>query len=194
MNVQLIQDKIYEIRGQKVMIDFDLAEMYEVETRVLNQAIKRNAESFPKDFMFQLTAKEWQTMSSQIVMTYPVKRPKTALPYAFTEHGVTMLASVLKSKKARQMNIAIVRAFIALKHFVLTNKELADKLARLERKYNKQFKDIYEALNYLIKPSTADKEATIKIRDAGKILDINVVDHIIVTSESYFSFMNEGLM
>jgi phage regulator Rha-like protein len=150
MQIQVIQDKIYEIRGQRVMLDFDLAEMYEVETRVLNQAIKRNIESFPKDFMFQLTAKEWETMSSQIVTTYPVKRPKTALPYVFTEHGVTMLASVLKSKKARQMNIAIVRAFIALKQFALTNKELAEKLARMERKYNMQFKDIYEALNYLM--------------------------------------------
>lgn len=150
MKLDLIQNKIFEIRGQKVMLDFDLAEMYEVETRVLNQAIKRNIESFPKDFMFQLSAKEWETMSSQIVMTYPVKRPKTALPYVFTEHGVTMLASVLKSKKARQMNIAIVRAFIALKQFALTNKELAEKLARMERKYNMKFKDIYEALNYLM--------------------------------------------
>lgn len=132
------------------MLDFDLAEMYEVETRVLNQAIKRNMDSFPKDFMFQLTLKEWETMLSQNVMTYPAKRPKTALPYAFTEHGVTMLASVLKSKKARQMNIAIVRAFIALKQFAIDNTALAEKVAKLEKKYNKQFKDIYEALNYLI--------------------------------------------
>ena len=126
MQLQVIQNKIYEIRGHKIMLDFDLAEMYEVETRVLNQAIKRNIESFPKDFMFQLTTKEWETMSSQIVMTYPVKRPKTAMPYVFTEHGVTMLASVLKSKKARQMNIAIVRAFVILRQFVLTNKEFAE--------------------------------------------------------------------
>ena len=103
--LEVIQKKIYEVRGQKVMLDFDLAELYEVETRVFNQAIKRNKESFPEDFMFRLTKKEWQDMSSQIVMTSISKRPKTAMPYAFTEHGVTMLASVLKSPKARELNI-----------------------------------------------------------------------------------------
>ena len=86
--LQLIQRKIYEIRGQKVMLDFDLAEMYEVETRVLNQAVKRNIERFPPDFMFQMTKDEWQNMSSQFVMTSRNKRPKTAIPLAFTEHGV----------------------------------------------------------------------------------------------------------
>ena len=86
--LQLIQSKIYEIRGQKVMLDFDLAEMYEVETRVLNQAVKRNIERFPEDFMFQLAKDEWQNMSSQFVMTSRNKRPKTAIPLAFTEHGV----------------------------------------------------------------------------------------------------------
>ena len=124
MQLQKIETKIYEVRGQKVMLDFDLANLYEVETRVLNQAVKRNIDIFPDDFMFQLTPKEWETMSSQIVMTYPLKRPKTAYPLAFTEHGVAMLANVLKSKKARQTSIAIVRAFIALKQFALTHKEL----------------------------------------------------------------------
>lgn len=122
MQLQIIQKKIYEIRGQKVMLDFDLAKLYQVETRILNQAVKRNIDIFPYDFMFRLTQKEWENMSSQIVMTYPIKRPKTALPLAFTEHGVTMLANVLKSKKARQTSIAIVRAF----------------------------KDVYEAINYLM--------------------------------------------
>ena len=112
------------------MLDFDLAVLYEVETRVLNQAIKRNIESFPDDFMFQLSKSEWQNMSSQFVMTYPIKRPKSAIPYAFTEHGVTMLASVLKSPKARQMNIQIVRAFITLRNWALNYKELADKIAQ----------------------------------------------------------------
>ena len=86
--LQLIQSRIYEIRGQKVMLDFDLAEMYEVETRALNQAVKRNIERFPEDFMFQLAKDEWQNMSSQFVMTSRNKRPKTAIPLAFTEHGV----------------------------------------------------------------------------------------------------------
>ncbi len=150
MQLQKIQSKIYEIRGQKVMLDFDLAELYEVETRILNQSVRRNIDIFPEDFLFQLTSKEWKNMSSQIVMTYPIKRPKIALPLAFTEHGVTMLANVLKSKKARQTSVAIVRAFIAIKQFVLSHKELTAKLKELENKYNKQFKDVYEAINYLL--------------------------------------------
>lgn len=124
MQLQKIQTKIYEIRGQKVLFDFDLAELYEVETRVLNQAVKRNLDIFPIDFMYQLTENEWEQMSSQIVMTSPNKRPKSALPFAFTEHGVTMLANVLKSKKARLTSIAIVRAFIALKRFISNYHEL----------------------------------------------------------------------
>ncbi|MFZ4706494.1 MAG: ORF6N domain-containing protein [Bacteroidales bacterium] len=158
MQLQIIQSKNYEVRGHKVMLDFDLAELYEVETRVLNQAVKRNIDIFPADFMFQLTPKEWKTMSSQIVMTYPVKRPRTALPLAFTEHGVTMLSNVLKSKKARQTSISIVRAFIALKQFIVNYSELAGKLKELESKYDKQFKDVYEALNYLLQKDKQDSE------------------------------------
>ena len=150
MGLQNIQNKIYEIRGQKVMLDFDLAKLYEVETRVLNQAVKRNMDLFPNDFLFKLEKNEWLSMSSQIVMTYPEKRPKSALPLAFTEHGVAMLANILKSKKAKQTSVAIIRAFIALKQFALNYKEIAEKLTKLELKYNKQFKDVYEALNYLI--------------------------------------------
>lgn len=134
MHLQVIQQRIFEIRGQKVMLDFDLAELYEVETRVLNQAIKRNRESFPEDFMFRLTKTEWENMSSQIVMTSTIKRPKSALPYAFTEHGVTMLASVLKSPKARKMNIAIVRAFIALRKFATQYSELLEQLNELKER------------------------------------------------------------
>ena len=107
MQLEIIQNKIYEVRGHKVMLDFDLAELYEVETRQLNQAVKRNIDIFPKDFMFMLTEKEWEDMSSQNVMTYPVQRPKSSLPLAFTEHSVTMLSNILKSKKARQTSIAI---------------------------------------------------------------------------------------
>jgi len=157
MHLQKIQTKIYEIRGQKVMLDFEIAEIYEVETRILNQAVKRNIDIFPKDFMFQLTLKEWKTMSSQIVMTSQNKRPKTAIPLAFTEHGVTMLANILKSKKARQTSIAIVRAFIALKKFILNYKDLADKLVELENTYNKHFKDVYEAINFLMQKDQEEK-------------------------------------
>ena len=115
MEIEIIKNKIYSIRNQRVMIDFDLAKMYGVETRVLNQAVKRNIERFPEDFMFQLNEYEWNSMSSQIVMTSKSKRPKSALPLVFTEHGVTMLSSVLRSKTAIQINIQIVRAFVAIR-------------------------------------------------------------------------------
>jgi len=151
MKLQIIQKKIHEIRGQRVMLDFDLAQLYEVETRTLNQAVKRNIERFPERFMFQVTRQEWKVLKSQIVISKPEKRGGTQkLPYVFTEHGVTMLASVLRSKKAIQMNIAIVEAFIALKELALTYKELAEKIAKLERKYNHQFADVYEALDLLL--------------------------------------------
>ena len=163
MLLKNIQSKIYEIRNQKVMIDYDLAAMYEIETRVLNQAVKRNLDRFPDDFMFQLTKDEWESlksqfvisnskasMSSQIVMTSRMKRPTSALPYAFTEQGVAMLSSVLKSKKAVQVNISIMRVFVAVKQMILGNTELSQKLSALEAKYNKQFKDVYDAINYLM--------------------------------------------
>ena len=158
MQIEKIQNKIYEIQGQKVMLDFDLAELYEVETRILNQAVKRNIDIFPEDFMFQLSQTEWESMSSQFVMTYPAKRPKTSLPYAFTEHGVTMLANVLRSKKARQTSIAIVRAFIAIKKFVVSYKELAERLQLLENKYDQQFKNVYEAINFLLQKDIQETE------------------------------------
>ena len=134
------------------MLDFNLAELYEVETKALNQAVKRNIMRFPSSFMFRLTQKEWDFVRSQIVTASGQrKRNISAAPYAFTEHGVTMLASVLRSDKAIQMNIAIVEAFIALRTFANNYKIIADKLEELERKYNMQFKDVYEALHYLLK-------------------------------------------
>ncbi|MBC7748741.1 MAG: ORF6N domain-containing protein [Methylotenera sp.] len=178
MLIKNIQSKIYEIRNQKVMLDFDLAQLYEVETRVLNQAVKRNLDRFPDDFMFQLTKDEWESlksqfvisnsnsgMSSQIVMTSRNKRPATSLPYAFTEQGVSMLSSILKSKKAVQVNISIMRVFVAVKQMILGNTELAKKLEELETKYNKQFSDVYEALNYLMDIKKADD----KIKKRTKI-------------------------
>lgn len=114
----IIQSKIYEIRGLKVMIDFDLAELYQVETRVLNQAVKRNIERFPEDFMFQLKIEEWEVMSSQFVMTSRAKRPKSALPLVFTEHGVVMLSSVLRSDIAVQTSILVTRAFVAIRQLI----------------------------------------------------------------------------
>ena len=116
--LELIQSKIYEIRGQRVMLDFDLAELYQVETRVLNQAVKRNIDRFPEDFMFQVTAEEWVVISSQFVMTSRNKRPKSALPLAFTEHGVVMLSSVLRSDIAVQTSVLITRAFVAMRQMI----------------------------------------------------------------------------
>ena len=163
-NPSIIQSKIYEIRGFKVMLDFDLAELYGVETRVMNQSVKRNLERFPCDFMFRLTAREWKNMSSQIVMTSHGKRPKTALPYAFTEHGVTMLANVLRSSKAIQMSIAIVRAFIALKQIAFQHKELAERLDELRRElherigeHDTQLAAIYEAIENLLEDKVVRK-------------------------------------
>ena len=131
MELQVIQNKIYEIRGQRVMLDFDLAKMYDVETRVLNQSVKRNIKRFPIDFMFQLTENEWNNMSSQFVMTS--KRPKSALPLVFTEHGVTMLSSILRSSTAIQINIQIVRAFIAVRKLLTVNP--ADRVAELQTEF-----------------------------------------------------------
>lgn len=140
--LQVIQSKIYEIRGQKVMLDFDLAEMYQVETRVLNQAVKRNIERFPKDFMFQLTLEEWESISSQFVMTSRMKRPKSAMPLAFTEHGVVMLSSVLRSDIAIQTSVLIVRAFVAMRQLITAVPQI-DRVGQLEQQM-KELKDYIE--------------------------------------------------
>jgi hypothetical protein len=129
MELEVIQSKIYEIRGQKVMLDFDLAEMYQVETRVVNQAVKRNIERFPKDFMFQLTTNEWEILKSQIVISSWGGARK--LPFAFTEHGVVMLSSILRSAIAIKVSILIVRAFVAMRQLLL-NPPL-DKLTELQQ-------------------------------------------------------------
>lgn len=148
MQLTVIEKKIYEIRGQKVMLDYDLAEMYEVETKVLKQAIKRNVNRFPEDFMFTLTQKEFQTLRSQIVTS---KRGGTRyLPSAFTEQGVAMLSSVLNSEKAIEVNIIIIRTFILIREFALTYKDLYQKINKLEKKYNSNFKEIFHALNLLL--------------------------------------------
>ena len=120
MEIAVIQNEIYEIRGQKVMIDRDLAEMYGVQTKALNQAVKRNIERFPEDFMFQLTTEETQNWKSQIVTTNSIKMGLRRNPYAFTELGVAMLSSVLTSKIAIQVNIGIMRAFVAVRQYLLS--------------------------------------------------------------------------
>ena len=175
-----IQNRIYEIRGERVMLDFDLAALYEVETKALNQAVKRNAIRFPEDFMFRLSLAEWESMRSQYVTAsgreQPMrsqnvtasqkKRNVNVTPFAFTEHGVTMLASVLKSGKAVQMSIAVVRVFIALKQFAMQSRvgfegqlqELKRELTQRLDEHDSQLNSIYNALENLL-DKEMDKEA-----------------------------------
>lgn len=160
MQLSLIQSKIYEIRGQKVMLDFDLAEMYEVETRVLKQAVRRNLNRFPIDFMFELTKEELNSLRSQIVTLKKTARGQHQkyLPFAFTEQGVSMLSSVLNSEKAIEVNIAIIRTFVLVRQHLLDFKERQAQLQKLEKKTNKNFKEIYQALNLLLEDKQQQQE------------------------------------
>lgn len=133
------------------MLDFDLAELYETETRALKQAVRRNLDRFPEDFMFELTREEYNSLRSQIVILETGRGKHSKFnPFAFTEQGVAMLASVLNSPKAIQVNISIVRAFVFLRQYALTHKDLTAKLHELESRYDQQFKDVIEAINYLL--------------------------------------------
>ena len=157
MKPQEIDNKIYEIRHQNVMLGFDLAERYQIETRVLKQAVRRNLDRFPKDFMFELTEVEIQSMVSQNVI--PSKQQLGgAKPFAFTEQGVAMLSSVLKSKIAIEINISIIRAFVLMRQYALSHKELGEKLIQLENKFNKQFNDVGDALNFLLNKDKIETE------------------------------------
>ena len=166
MELAIIQSKIHEIRGYKVMLDFDLAEIYQVETKVLNQAVKRNIERFPHDFMFQLTNQELANLRSHFVTSS--WGGSRYLPYAFTEHGVTMLASVLKSKKAVAVNLEIVRAFVALRQYALGYAELNPKLENFMIETNMQFSEVYQALTELAEHK---KELEKPRRPIGFIMD-----------------------
>jgi hypothetical protein len=153
MLIQIIQQRIYEVRGQRIMIDQHLAQLYEVPTKQLNLSVKRNIKRFPTDFMFQLTKDEWDVLRFQIETLEKGKGKFTKyLPYAFTEHGVTMLASILNSERAITVNVAIVRAFILLRQYYMDYKELKLHIEKLEKEMNRKFKDINEALKYLLNP------------------------------------------
>ena len=149
MELQVIQGKIYEFRGQKVILDFDLAELYETETKILKQSVRRNLERFPSDFMFELSNEEMEGLRSQIVTSN--KGGNRYAPFAFTEQGVAMLSSVLKNSKAVEVNISIIRAFVFLRQYALTHADLTTKLNELEKKYNQKFNDVVTAINYLLK-------------------------------------------
>ena len=134
------------------MLDEDLAELYQVETKALNQAVKRNIERFPKDFAFQLTKKEWDGLRSQTV-TSKGRGGRKYHPYAFTEQGVAMLSSVLRSQRAVQVNIEIMRAFVRLRRMIASHEALARKLTEMERKYDHQFKMVFEIIRELMNPA-----------------------------------------
>jgi phage regulator Rha-like protein len=151
--VNLIQQKIHEIRGEMVMLDFDLAMLYEVDTRSLNQAVKRNIERFPIDFMFRLTEKEWEVMISQNVVSSAGRRKKNATPFAFTEHGVAMISGVLKSEKALMMNISIIRMFIEMKRVLIKNASIKGQLQEMRERigeHDVQLNKIYDTIEHLL--------------------------------------------
>ena len=159
MELQIIQNKIHEIRGQRVMLDFDLAEMYETETKRLKEAVRRNLNRFPPDFMFEISVAEYHSLRTQFATLEKAGRGKHSkyLPFAFTEQGVAMLASILNSPKAIEINISIVRAFIALRQYALGYAELNQKLENFMIATNMQFNDIYLALTEM-----ADKKEAVK--------------------------------
>jgi hypothetical protein len=149
--VERIERRIFLIRGHKVMLSNDLAELYEVEPRILVQAVKRNIDRFPEDFMFQLSQEEFSILKSQIVIS-SWGGLRRATPYAFTEQGVAMLSSVLRSKRAIQVNIEIMRAFVRLRRLLASHADLARKLEAFEKKYDAQFKVVFDAIRQLMTP------------------------------------------
>lgn len=163
--VEQIQQAIFVIRGERVMLDRDLAALYGVQTKALNQAVKRHKDRFPDDFMFQLTMEEARVWWSERSATHLRSQNVTLKagqhikyrPYAFTEHGILMLSSVLNSERAIQVNIEIMRAFVRLRQWLSSNVELARKLAELEQKYDRQFKVVFDAIRELMTPPTSKR-------------------------------------
>src|SRR5712691_10311003 len=158
-----VERRIFLIRGQNVMLDFDLAELYGVETRALKQAVRRNLDRFPADFMFKLSAAEIKNLVSQTVIPTRGKLGG-AIPMAFSEQGVAMLSSVLRSRRAVQVNIAIMRAFVRLREMLMSNADLARKLLALEGKYDAQFKIVFDAIRELMEGSPPPPKPRIGFR------------------------------
>jgi hypothetical protein len=156
--LDFIEQRIFLIRGRKVMIDRDLAELYQVGTFNLNKAAKRNPGRFPEDFMFQLTKEEFDSLIFQIGISKKGRGGQRYLPYAFTEQGVAMLSAVLRSDRAIAVNIAIMRAFVRLRQLLASNKELADKVLEMEQKYDEHFKIVFEALRQLMGPPASEDD------------------------------------
>jgi ORF6N domain-containing protein len=165
-----IEQNIYLIRGEKVMLDRDLSELYEVTTAALNQAVRRNRERLPSDFMFQLTRTEVAQLNrSQNVIGSQKHRDPRFRPYAFTEHGIAMLSAVLRSKRAISVNIEIMRAFVRLRRMLASNAELSRRLDELESKYDRQFKVVFDAIRQLMAPHVpARKQIGFRSRSVKK--------------------------
>jgi hypothetical protein len=164
-----IEKTIYLIRGEKVMLDRDLALLYEVETKVLNRAVKRNLQRFPSDFMFQLTADEADSLRCQIGASNEGRGGRRYLPYVFTEQGVAMLSSVLNSERSISVNIEIMRAFVKLRQLLASDAELSGRLDKLESKYDKQFRVVFDAIRQLMAtPVRHNKEIGFRSRAMKK--------------------------
>lgn len=155
---EVVERRIYMIRGRKFMLDRDLAELYGVTVSAFNQAVTRNVERFPEDFMIRLTQEEFDSLRSQIVTLEGRGKHPKYLPRAFTEQGVAMLSSVLRSPRAIQVNIVIMRTFVKLRQILATHKDLAHKLATLERKCDRKFRVVFEAIRQLMARRTDDQE------------------------------------
>ena len=164
---ELVLKRILELRGERVLLDEDLAGLYEVETKVLLQAVKRHSNRFPSDFMFQLDPEEWSLLRSQTVTSKSGRGGRRYAPYAFTEQGVAMLSSVLNSERAIQVNIAVMRAFTQLRRMLASHADLAKKLAVLEQKYDKQFRVVFEAIKELMEPTVQAKKRPIGFKVKG---------------------------
>jgi hypothetical protein len=159
ISIEKIEKAIYFLRGEKVMLDRDLAELYQVQTKALNQAIRRNPDRFPADFMFQLSEKEVAQLNrSQFVTGSQKHRDPRSKPYVFTDLGIAMLSSVLRSKRAITVNIEIMRAFVKLRQLLVSNTELARRLDELESKYDKQFKIVFVAIRHLMAKPVGDRK------------------------------------
>jgi len=155
--MERIERAIIVVRGEKVMLDSELAEIYGVETKALNRAVKRNESRFPSDFMFQLTPEEAESLRCQTGTSNEGRGGRRYLPYAFTEHGALMLANVLNSERAAQTSVQVVRAFVKLRQMLASNAELARKLAAMEKKYDAQFKVVFDAIRQLMSPPEKPK-------------------------------------
>lgn len=158
---ELLEKKIFILRGKKIMIDTDLAALYGVQVKILNQSVKRNSERFPEDFMFQLSSEEFNWWKSQFVTSKSVLQGKRKAPFVFTEQGIAMLSSVLKSKRAISVNVQIMRTFIRLREYMRDNADIRRKLELLEKKYDEHFQIVFDAIKKILQYDENEKKRTI---------------------------------